>query len=88
MRSIDKNNEMVNASDIDFTLAETKPKRAKDSELAADVVVSPMAYNEMADVPVQLVDPVEMVERNLAHLVELQSRMKFMMKEIRYLLKV
>lgn len=45
------------------------------------------AYNEMADVPVQWIDPVAEVQKNLAHLEDLQARMRFMMREIRYLMK-
>lgn len=59
----------------------------------SDVVLSTaastiLAYNEMADVTVQMIDPVAEVEKNLAHLQELQARMKFMMREVRYLIKV
>ena len=50
--------------------------------------VSTMAYDEMSDFPVQIIDPVEQIEKNLDHLQELQAKMKFMMKEVRYLLKV
>ena len=42
----------------------------------------------MADVTVQMIDPVTEVEKNLAHLQELQARMRFMMREVRYLIKV
>ena len=46
------------------------------------------AYSEMADVPVHSLHPVSELQKNLAHLEELQSRMQFMMREVRYLLKV
>lgn len=50
--------------------------------------VSSVAYHELADVPVQRIDLVEQVQSNLQTLSDLQSRMQFMMREIRYLLKV
>ena len=58
-----------------------------DSVVASEHA-SPLAYNEMADVPVQWIDPVAQVQKNLAHLQELQARMKFTMREVRYLLKI
>jgi hypothetical protein len=56
--------------------------------LQAEVHTSHVSYNEMADVTVQYVDPIAEVQKNLAHLQELQDRMKFMMREVRYLLKI
>ena len=50
--------------------------------------VTGYAYNELADFPVQMIDPVLEVQKNLAHLEDLQARMKFMMREVRYLLKI
>lgn len=49
---------------------------------------SGFAYDEMADVTVRALDPVAELQKNLSHLLELQARMKFMTKEVRYLLKV
>jgi hypothetical protein len=46
-----------------------------------------LAYHELADVPVQQTDLIEQLNTNLDQLLDLQSRMKFMMKEIRYLMK-
>jgi hypothetical protein len=46
------------------------------------------SYNEMADFPVQIIDPVAELAKNLAHLQELQARLKFMMREVRYLIKM
>ena len=50
--------------------------------------VPTVAYHELADVPVQRIDLVEQIQSNLQTLNDLQSRMQFMMREIRYLLKV
>ncbi len=47
-----------------------------------------LSYHEMADVPVQATDVIEQLNANLAQLADLQGRMQFMMKEIRYLLKL
>jgi hypothetical protein len=58
------------------------------TELVNENITSHVAYNEMADVPVHFIDPVAEVQKNLAHLLEVHSRMKFMMKEVRFLLKV
>jgi hypothetical protein len=47
-----------------------------------------LAYHELASVPVQATDVIDQLHANLQQLADLQSRMKFMMKEIRYLMKV
>lgn len=49
---------------------------------------SQVIYNELADVPVQETDVLEQLQANMKQLADLQARMKFMMKEIRYLMKV
>jgi len=45
-------------------------------------------YNELAEIPVQETDVLEQLQANMKQLADLQARMKFMMKEIRYLMKV
>lgn len=52
------------------------------------VYSSQLTYHELAEVPVQTTDVVDQLQANLKQLADLQSRMKFMMKEIRYLMKV
>lgn len=47
-----------------------------------------MAYHEMADVPVVETDVVQQLQANMQTLSDLQLRMNFMMREIRYLMKV
>ncbi len=47
-----------------------------------------LAYHEMADVPVQETDLLEQLEANMKQLSDMQARMQFMMREIRYLMKV
>ena len=46
------------------------------------------AYHEMAEVPVRKVDLIESVEQNLAHVEDLQARLSFMMREVKYLMKL
>jgi len=52
------------------------------------VFASELSYHEMAENPVQQTDVLEQLEANMKRLSDLQSRMKFMMREIRYLMKV
>lgn len=45
-------------------------------------------YHELADVPVREIDLIESVEQNLAHVEDLQARLSFMMREVKYLMKL
>ena len=76
-----KQNPMTNV-----TLVESSS--SSESYLGSEHISTHVAYNEMADVPVQYVDPVAEVQKNLVHLQDLQARMKFMMREVRYLMKL
>ena len=58
-----------------------------DSSLVSGVFAS-ATYHELADVPVKQVDLIEQLQENLHQLETLQSRLRFMTAEIRYLLKV
>ena len=49
---------------------------------------SQLVYREMADVPVQIVDPVEELTRSVAQLEDMQARLRFMMREIRGMMKI
>ena len=49
---------------------------------------SGQSYHELSDVPVRETDLVEQLENNLSQLQDLQSRLQFMMREIRYVMKV
>ena len=49
---------------------------------------SQISYHEMDTVPVREVNVLEQLHTNLETLKDLQSRMNFMMREIRYLMKV
>lgn len=54
----------------------------------ADAQWAAKAYHELAEIPVREIDLVEAVEENRLHLEELQARLRFMMKEVKYLLKL
>ena len=49
---------------------------------------SNQSYHELSDVPVRETDLIEQLENNLSQLHDLQSRLQFMMREIRYVMKV
>lgn len=66
---------------------ETTPATVAETQANGPVYSSQLAYHELADVPVQETDLFEQLNANLNQLMDLQSRMKFMMKEIRYLMK-
>jgi chaperonin cofactor prefoldin len=51
-------------------------------------VPSNQSYHEMSDIPVREIDLVEQMENNLQQLQDMQSRLQFMMREIRYVMKV
>ncbi|MFN7730248.1 MAG: hypothetical protein ACK5P7_13900 [Bdellovibrio sp.] len=42
-----------------------------------------LVYREMAENPVQIIDPVEELSANMTQLRDLQARMRYMMREIR-----
>jgi hypothetical protein len=50
--------------------------------------VSHKSYHEMSDVPVVERDALSQLHANLAELENLQGRLSFLMKEVRYLMKV
>lgn len=49
---------------------------------------SHISYHEMEVIPVRDVNVLEQLQANLETLADLQQRMNFMMREIRYLMKV
>lgn len=46
------------------------------------------SYHELSEVPVREIDLIETLEANLAHIEDLQARLRFMVREVKYLLKV
>lgn len=55
---------------------------------SSENVQSRHSYHELSDVPVVEVDLIESLHRNIAQLTDLQNRMNFVMREIRYLMKL
>lgn len=51
-------------------------------------LVTHKSYHEMADMPVVEVDALAQLHANLEMLQDLQSRLTFVMREVRYLMKV
>lgn len=72
----------------------TLDKNAQVEAVVAESVVesfSPVAhkaYHEMADKPVVEVDALAQLHANLEMLQDLQTRLAFVMREVRYLMKV
>lgn len=48
---------------------------------------SQFVYRELADVPVQVQDPLEDLSRSVNQLQDMQARLRFMMREIRSMMK-
>lgn len=53
-----------------------------------NISVSNMVYNELDLVPVKEMSQLELLEKNMAQLSLVRDQLKFMMREIRYLMKV
>ena len=47
-----------------------------------------LSYHELEDVPVREIDEVEQLEKNVQTLSELRTRLQFLNREIRYLMKI
>jgi hypothetical protein len=56
--------------------------------LSKVIAAQGLSYHELSDVPVREVDLFEQLDQNLVQLEDLQKRMAFMMREIRYLMKL
>ena len=77
MRIIDtKNTEQVDAKSDSYT-----------SSLNPHSVVTQTSYHELADKPVVQSDVLMQLHANLEMLNDLQGRLSFLMREVRYLLK-
>jgi hypothetical protein len=73
--------------DMETTLALTPVTSLKAQ--APDMAWAPtQAYHELADVPVREINLLESIEHNLAQLEDLQARLRFMVREVKYLMKV
>ena len=50
--------------------------------------VSSLSYHELAEIPVREVNALEQLEKNIQTLADLRSRLQFLNREIRYLMKI
>jgi hypothetical protein len=57
-------------------------------KLQSSATGSDLAYHELAEVPVRQIDLLDAVEENVQLLEELQARLGFMVREVKYLLKL
>lgn len=70
------------------TVEMTTAKTSFVSSNAAETAWAPtQSYHELADIPVREIDLLEAVEANVAQLEQLQARLNFMVREVKYLLK-
>ncbi|NUN04806.1 MAG: hypothetical protein HUU57_03495 [Bdellovibrio sp.] len=77
MRIIDtKNTELVDAKSDSYA-----------SSVAANSVVTQTSYHELSDKPVVQSDALMQLHANIDMLNDLQGRLSFLMREVRYLLK-
>ena len=47
-----------------------------------------LTYHELEEVPVRSIDSLEQLQRNMIQLSNVRTRLQFMMREIRYVMKV
>lgn len=76
MRLNEKNAESLQIADI------------LETELMADSMAEHRSYHEMNDTPVLEVDALTQLKTNLQVLTDLTSRLTFLNREIRYMMKV
>jgi len=62
----------------------TQPLWAQSSNEGWD---SSLIYRELADCPVQIHDPIEELGKSVLELEDLQARLRFMMREVRQMMK-
>lgn len=70
------------------TIGETQLSTVLNHEVSANVISSQLVYNELNEYPVREADLFEQIENNLAQLEDIRHRMSFMMREVRYLMKI
>ena len=76
MRLNEKNAESLNIADV------------LESELMAGSMADHRSYHEMEDSPILEVDALTQLKTNLQVLTDLSSRLSFLGREIRYMMKV
>ena len=79
-----KSNSTVTAAGLATVLA----PRATRQAVTSVSPVSQLAYHELADVPVREVDSLEQLEKNIQVLSDIRTRLQFMNRELRYLMKL
>jgi len=60
----------------------------KDLTSTSEPLPSQFSYHEMDAVPVREVDSLEILQKNIQTLSEIRSKLQFMNREIRYLMKI
>ena len=63
-------------------------EKAHDSYLESSLPVTHKSYHEMAETPVVEADCISQLHSNIEMLSDLQTRLSFLMREVRYLMKV
>jgi hypothetical protein len=80
------NNEISNLKTVQDSMPASLLSTSLNDFLSANEQA--LSYHEMSDVPVRGMDPLEQLQLNLMHLSDASARLRFMNKEIRYLLRV
>jgi hypothetical protein len=65
-----------------------KSEKVQDSHLEGVFPITHKSYHELAEIPVVEVDCISQLQSNIEMLSDLQSRLSFLMREVRYLMKV
>lgn len=78
----------VNSEENSTQLQERVLETSLPTWLDSSLSLSHKSYHELADTPVKEVDVLTQLNDNIAVLNDLQNRYSFLMREIRYLLKV
>lgn len=80
---MNRNGEFVRATEMLETLS-----LVDSAEMSGQSFPTQMTYHEMADIPVREVDVLEQLEQNIAQIEMLRAKFQFVMRELRYQLKV
>lgn len=76
------------ATNVNIELVNVTTATASLSRDSREIVSSQKAYHELADIPVTDVDQLEQLHRNIEQLADIRSRMQFIMREVRYVMKL
>lgn len=67
---------------------DVKTEKVQDSYLEGILPLTHKSYHELAETPVVETDCISQLHSNIEMLSDLQSRLSFLMREVRYLMKV